>query len=79
MQLIMEICYVCVKMLFTFQWQHKKHFDNCFVGPGLMSMSQCLSNYIKTKNEQKKKIIILEFCPMNIHLHLFMEIQDRFA
>ena len=66
-------------MLFTFQWQHEKYFDNFFFGPGLISISPCLSNNIKTKNEQKKKIIILEFSPMNKDLHLFMEIQDVFA
>ena len=49
-----------------------------FLGLGLISISPCFSNNIRTKNEQKKKII-LEFCPMNMHLHLFMEIQERFA
>ena len=71
---------LCAKMLFTSQWQHEKHFDNSFLGPGFISVALCLSNNIKTKNEQKKKRIILEFCAMNVHLHLFFfEIQDRFV
>ena len=36
-----------------------KHFDNFFLGPGLISISPCLSSNIKTKNEQNKKIINL--------------------
>ena len=55
----------------------RKTFANCFLGPGLISVSPCLSNNIKTKNKQKKKRIILEFYPMNTDLHLFMEIEDR--
>ena len=66
-------------MLFTFQWQHEKHFDNISLGPGLTSISTCLSNNIKTKNQQKKKRIILDFCPMNMHLNFVMEIQDKSA
>ena len=70
---------LCAKIPFRFHWQHEKYFDNFFLGPGLIPISPCLSNNIKTKNEQQKKIIISVICPMNIHLLLFMEIQDKFA
>ena len=66
-------------MLLTFQWLHEKDFDLFSSGPGLISISPCLSNNIKTKNEEKKKIIILRVLSYEHTPASFYEIQDRFA
>ena len=46
---------LCAKMIFTFQWQHEKHFAKFFVGPVLISISSSLSDNINAKKEQKRK------------------------
>ena len=77
MPLIMTVSYV--PGCYLHSSENGKHFENFFLGPGLIPFSQYLSKNIKAKKEQQKKRIILEFCATNVHLHLFMEIQDRFA
>ena len=62
---------LCAKMLFTFHWQHEKHFANFFFGSRLISISPCLSNNLKKKWTEKEnnylRVLSYEHTPASFY------------
>ena len=72
MQLIITVFYVPRCYLHSSN-NAKKGFDDFYLGPGLISISPCWSNNIKTNKNRNNKKIIIEFCPTNARTCIFLQ------